>query len=92
MCFDSVLWLQVHQEKPRKYPLDYPARYTLAGVNICRFHNYSSCLKRLSGDCPFDHGHCHACGAAGHVASACDACGLEHCKDTGAAEGATNLA
>lgn len=64
--------LQVHQEKPRKYPLDYPARSTAAGVNICRFHNYSTCLKRLSGDCQFDHDHCHACGASGHVAKDCD--------------------
>ena len=34
-------------EAPRaKYPLEYAQRFTAAGAQICRYHNYSVCLRR----------------------------------------------
>ena len=55
----------------RLYPLDYPVRYTASGVNICRYHNYSMCVRAQHGSCKFDHCCCHNCGAAGHRALDC---------------------
>jgi hypothetical protein len=65
--------LQAAQARPtrRKYPLDYAVRYTESGANICRFHNYDTCLPHKSGQCPCDHSHCHWCGREGHVALRC---------------------
>jgi hypothetical protein len=55
----------------RRNPLRYPQRFTPAGLRICRPHNYSTsgCLK--ADTCPFDHDHCHHCGAVGHRGVAC---------------------
>lgn len=53
------------------HPLKYPHKRTTAGVDICRFFNYSACKK--GSRCPLDHTTCHCCGAEGHTASACRA-------------------
>eukprot|EP00750_Incisomonas_marina_P025116 INCI5324.4.p1 GENE.INCI5324.4~~INCI5324.4.p1 ORF type:complete len:443 (-),score=67.61 INCI5324.4:26-1354(-) len=62
------------------HPLKFPEQRTADGTSICRFHNYSErgCLrhldpKGLGSRCPLDHEHCHACGAAGHIALGCPA-------------------
>jgi hypothetical protein len=53
----------------RRNPLRYPQRFTPDGTRICRPHNYSTCLK--AEGCPFDHDHCHHCGALGHRGVGC---------------------
>ena len=53
----------------RRNPLRYPQRHTAVGQRICRPYNYSVCFK--GGECPFDHGHCHHCGAEGHRGADC---------------------
>jgi len=53
------------------HPLDYKHRASPSGVRICRFHNYGVCND--PGTCPFDHAHCHHCGAPGHIAKNCTA-------------------
>lgn len=53
----------------RRNPLRYPQRFTPDGTHICRPHNYSTCLK--AEGCPFDHDHCHHCGAVGHRGVGC---------------------
>mmetsp|Transcript_34285 Transcript_34285/g.85830 ORF Transcript_34285/g.85830 Transcript_34285/m.85830 type:complete len:376 (-) Transcript_34285:33-1160(-) len=52
-----------------KYPLHYKHRETAAGVRICRYYNYGVCPDPAS--CSYDHGHCHHCGEAGHIAKNC---------------------
>ena len=56
------------------YPLKLPVRYSVDGVEICRFHNYSAagCIRGSQGRCDLDHLHCHWCGAPGHTALACE--------------------
>lgn len=52
-----------------KYPLHYKHRETEQGVRICRYFNYGVCPDPAT--CTYDHGHCHHCGAAGHIAKNC---------------------
>jgi hypothetical protein len=68
----------------------YPQRAVALGAPcICRFHNYGrhGCAKGRSGDCPFDHIHCHFCLAPGHVARECPAFLATLADDAGAAHG-----
>lgn len=60
------------------HPLKAPLRKTEDGVPICRFHNYQpqGCKlymdpNRKGTQCPYDHDHCHYCGARGHVSLKC---------------------
>lgn len=57
-----------------RHPLKYPPRQTAEGALICRYHNYSECLRngpkaRLT--CLHDHDHCNHCGQLGHIARQC---------------------
>jgi hypothetical protein len=70
--------LQRFDEKVRKlpHPLKAPRRSTPAGIDICRFHNYSMCKNFVDPEnrgttCDLDHSHCHICLAVGHVAKDC---------------------
>jgi len=63
-------WAEVNADgAATKHPLKYPVRLTPDGENMCRYHNFSLCLK---GDaCAFDHRHCYFCRRPGHRATQC---------------------
>eukprot|EP00605_Chrysophyceae_sp_TOSAG23-4_P001764 GSChrysophyteH1.ASY1.ANO1.1952.1 assembled CDS len=73
---NSFPWLDGKHFFP--HPLKAPLRKTEDGVPICRFHNYQpqGCKlymdpNRKGTQCPYDHDHCHYCGARGHVSLKC---------------------
>lgn len=69
--FTEQLAMAQRQSVPR-HPLQAPKRYNPEDgtTPICRYHNYhrQGCSK---AECPYDHGHCHWCLQAGHVAREC---------------------
>eukprot|EP01052_Picozoa_sp_SAG31_P022949 SAG31_NODE_1855_length_7064_cov_49.836324_4_plen_368_part_00 len=66
------------EERPKRatkrYPLNYPQRFSPSGVRICEFHNFDierGCERGRAGTCRYEHGLCHFCLAPGHIAMEC---------------------
>ena len=73
---DKLAGIDTRLRPPNWYPQRSVRAEGGEEVTICRFHNYDArrgCSKGRSGNCPFDHGHCHFCLQPGHVAHACPA-------------------